>query len=343
MYRRKRSAQNDAELQAAVERDGDAEKVGVGLPRRRILRERVGVGEDVVGDEQAAWLDLPAREREPLLVVVLLRVDEHDVEDVLDLREELARIAFEQLGPFAHPGLLDIRAPRLRLARVVLEREDAAAEVPNAGGEPERRVAARAADLEHLAVGLRRDEREEEATGRRLDLPRAELPRDALFPLGRVLPLEALHDGENTVVEHLLDPILGDFMRAELTIEIARTPEEVFAYLSDVSNLPEWQSGVRSSKQIGDRIEETRSFLGREMHTTLEIIESESPRVFTLKALDGPVKFTVTHELEPADGGTRLSVVAEGDVPGFASGIVAQQAKRQFSKDFGRLKEILER
>ena len=132
-------------------------------------------------------------------------------------------------------------------------------------------------------------------------------------------------------------------MRAELTIEIARTREEVFAYLTDVSNVPEWQSGVRSSKQKGDRIEETRSFLGREIHTTLEIVESEPPRLFTLKALSGPVKFTVRHELEPAGAGTQLAVVAEGDVPGFANGIIAQQAKRQFSKDFARLKEILER
>jgi carbon monoxide dehydrogenase subunit G len=131
-------------------------------------------------------------------------------------------------------------------------------------------------------------------------------------------------------------------VRAELTIEIARTPEDVFAYLTDVANLPEWQSGVRSAEQEGDRIEETRSFLGREMHTTLEIIESEAPRVFTLKALNGPVRFTVRHELEPAAGATRLTVVAEGDVPGFASGIIAQQARRQFSKDFARLKDILE-
>jgi len=132
-------------------------------------------------------------------------------------------------------------------------------------------------------------------------------------------------------------------MRAEISIEIARTPEDVFAYLTDVANVPTWQSGVRTAVQTGDRIEETRSFLGREMHTTLEILESEPPRVFALKALEGPVRFTVTHELEPVGSGTRLTVVADGDVPGFASGIVAQQAKRQFSKDFARLKEILER
>jgi carbon monoxide dehydrogenase subunit G len=131
-------------------------------------------------------------------------------------------------------------------------------------------------------------------------------------------------------------------VQAELTIEIARTPEEVFGYLTDVSNLPAWQSGVKSAVLRDGRIEETRSFLGRELHTTLEIVASEPPRLFVLKALDSPVPFTVRHELEATGGGTRLTVVAEGEVPGFASGLVAQRAKRQFSKDFARLKEQIE-
>jgi carbon monoxide dehydrogenase subunit G len=131
-------------------------------------------------------------------------------------------------------------------------------------------------------------------------------------------------------------------MRAELTIEIARTPEDVFAYLTDVSNLPAWQAGGKSATQRDARIEESRSLLGREFDTTLEILEREEPRVFALRALDGPVPFTVRHELEPADGGTRLTVTAEGDVPGFAAGLLARGAERQFRKDFERLKQILE-
>ncbi len=131
-------------------------------------------------------------------------------------------------------------------------------------------------------------------------------------------------------------------MRAELTIEIARTPEDVFAYLTDVSNLPTWQAGVKSATLRDGRIEETRSLLGRELDTTLEIVEQEQPRLFTLRALDGPVPFTVRHELEPAESGTRLTVAAEGDVPGFAAGLLAKGAERQFRKDFERLKQILE-
>jgi carbon monoxide dehydrogenase subunit G len=133
-----------------------------------------------------------------------------------------------------------------------------------------------------------------------------------------------------------------DAVRAELTIEIARTPEDVFAYLTDVSNLPNWQAGVKSATLRDGHIEESRSLLGHHLDTTLEIVEQEEPRLFTLRALGGPVPFTVRHELEPESGGTRLTVTAEGDVPGFAAGLLARGAERQFRKDFERLKQILE-
>ena len=131
-------------------------------------------------------------------------------------------------------------------------------------------------------------------------------------------------------------------VRAELTIEIARTPADVFSYLTDVSNLPDWQAGVKSATERDGRIEESRSLLGHELQTALEITEHEEPRLFTLRALDGPVPFTVRHELEPADGGTRLTVTAEGDVPGFAAGLLARRAEKQIRQDFARLKKILE-
>jgi len=131
-----------------------------------------------------------------------------------------------------------------------------------------------------------------------------------------------------------------------LTVEIARTPEEVFDYLVDVSNLPAWQSGVHAARREGDRIHESRHLLGRELSTTLAIDEEERPRVFAIRALDSPVPFSVRHELEPdASGGTRLTVVGEGDagmLPGFAAGIMARRAEKQFRKDFERLKQILE-
>jgi carbon monoxide dehydrogenase subunit G len=134
-------------------------------------------------------------------------------------------------------------------------------------------------------------------------------------------------------------------VRAELSVEIARTPEEVFDYLTDVANLPQWQSGVHSARREGTQIHESRHMLGRELQTTLEVEEEERPRLFTLRAVNSPVPFTVRHELEPSGDGTRLNVTGEGDagmLPGFAAGIMARRAEKQFRKDFERLKRLLE-
>ena len=141
-------------------------------------------------------------------------------------------------------------------------------------------------------------------------------------------------------------------VRAELTIEVARTPEDVFAYLTDVTNLPSWQSGVHTAQiedagpaRAGARIRESRHMLGRELNTTLEITEFDPPRLFSLKALNSPVPFTVRHELAADGDGTKLTVIGEGDaafLPGFASGIMARRAEKQFRKDFERLKKRLE-
>jgi len=134
-------------------------------------------------------------------------------------------------------------------------------------------------------------------------------------------------------------------VHAEVVLDIDRPPEDVYAYLTDVSNLPKWQSGVHSARREGLQIHESRHMLGRELNTTLEIEEEDPPRVFALRAVNSPVPFSVRHELEPSGGGTRLTVTGEGDagmLPGFAAGIMARRAEKQFRKDFERLKRLLE-
>jgi carbon monoxide dehydrogenase subunit G len=134
-------------------------------------------------------------------------------------------------------------------------------------------------------------------------------------------------------------------VRAEVVVDIHRSPEDVFAYLTDVSNLPSWQSGVHSAERVGDRIHESRTMLGRRMDNELEIVDEEPPRLFTLRSLNSPIPFSVRHELEPSGGGTRLTVIGEGDtglMPGFAGKLMARRAEGQFRKDFERLKQLLE-
>jgi carbon monoxide dehydrogenase subunit G len=138
-------------------------------------------------------------------------------------------------------------------------------------------------------------------------------------------------------------------MRFEHTLEIEASPDEVYAYLADVTKLPEWQREVHEVRQESEtRFSETRTFLGRTIHSTLEIVAAEPGHEFTIRATGGPVPFTVRHLLEPAgEGRTRLTVTGEAETSGggifrMAGRLVRGAAEKRFRDDFARLKAILE-
>ena len=137
----------------------------------------------------------------------------------------------------------------------------------------------------------------------------------------------------------------------DLSLEIARPPDQVFAFLTDVSRLPQWQSSAVSAEahgpvKAGSHIRERRKFAGRDVRTTLEVVAYEPSTRFDVKGRGGPVSFEIRHVLEQADAGTRLSVrvdVKVGAMIRIAAAGPLKLAEREFRSDFERLKEILER
>jgi carbon monoxide dehydrogenase subunit G len=136
----------------------------------------------------------------------------------------------------------------------------------------------------------------------------------------------------------------------DLIVEIARPPDDVFAYLTDVSNLPAWQSSVLSAEadeplREGSRIRERRRFMGRDVKTRLEVTAYEPPRRFAVESRGGPVSYSIHHSLEPSPAGTRLHVEVDAKIGGMMR-IAAQgplkMAEREFRADFERLKHLLE-
>ena len=136
----------------------------------------------------------------------------------------------------------------------------------------------------------------------------------------------------------------------ELSVEIARAPEDVFALLSDVERLSEWQTSAIEAHADGplaqgSRISEKRRLLGREVDSELEVVAYEPPKRLTLRSLGGPVRFTVDHELVEQGEGTLLTLLAEAEPGGlmrFTGPMIARTAEQQFRQDFDRLKELLE-
>jgi uncharacterized membrane protein len=141
-------------------------------------------------------------------------------------------------------------------------------------------------------------------------------------------------------------------MTLEHEIVIERPVDDVFAYVTDPVNAPEWQSGVLSTTKTSDepmrtgaRWREVRTFLGRRIQGTLEATEYEPGQLFALKTVSGTVAIEVRHLFEPFDGGTRIRVLAEGN-PGslgrLGGRFVRRAAERELKRDFARLKDVLE-
>lgn len=141
-------------------------------------------------------------------------------------------------------------------------------------------------------------------------------------------------------------------IRFELDVVIERPVSEVFGYVTDVRNLPDWQGSAEEAEWEGtgpvgrgSRMRERRTIMGRSLETRFEVTAFEPDRRFDFEAAGGPLPLRVRHEFEPDSGRTRLHVVVEAEPGGlfkFAGRMAAKQAERQFRRDFQRLKEILE-
>ena len=140
------------------------------------------------------------------------------------------------------------------------------------------------------------------------------------------------------------------------SIEIARRPEDVFAYVTDSSRFAEWQASVVSVRQqgtgppaVGFSAVVTRQIGPRRLPGTEEITALHPPRTWAWRTGGGPVTGTVDGAIEPLDGGRRSRVTIALDFEGHGIGrllvplVVRRQVRRQLPKNEQKLKEVLER
>jgi uncharacterized membrane protein len=138
------------------------------------------------------------------------------------------------------------------------------------------------------------------------------------------------------------------------TVEIARRPEDVFAYLDDLTRHGEWQDSIVSIEpqtegptRVGSCVRQTRRTPGGTQTFTYEVTEHDPPRRSSFRAIDGPVRPVGTVVVEPVDDGSRSRVTIELDLEGHGMGkLIAPLAKRQARKEVpenqAQLKERLE-
>jgi len=143
----------------------------------------------------------------------------------------------------------------------------------------------------------------------------------------------------------------GSVVRAEESIVVERPIEEVFAYLTDLERVPEWQTNVlflqlqSGSLRPGAQLVELRKFLGRKIESVVEVTEYDPPHRYTIKTQSGPIPFEISNVLSESGGGTRIDAAVEGE-PGRFFGLiewrVVKAVERELWNSLATLKDILE-
>ena len=140
--------------------------------------------------------------------------------------------------------------------------------------------------------------------------------------------------------------------RAEVSVVIDCPADEIFAFLTAIEKGTEWQKELVESTQTssgpvgaGTTIREVRRFMGRTMEATFQVIDFEPNKKMGFQSIAGPFPISGRYELEPAEGGTRVTIEIEAKLSGafkMAEPIVVNNAKRQIGVDLGSLKDLLE-
>jgi uncharacterized protein YndB with AHSA1/START domain len=138
--------------------------------------------------------------------------------------------------------------------------------------------------------------------------------------------------------------------------EVARPPEEVFAYATDPARFAEWQQGVIDGHMdghgphiVGDKCITTRRIGGADRLVTSEVTHIDPPRSWGVRGLDGPIRATVDVTVAPVDDGQSSRIQIELDFAGHGIGkllvplVVRPNARKEMSANIARLKQQLER
>jgi uncharacterized membrane protein len=137
------------------------------------------------------------------------------------------------------------------------------------------------------------------------------------------------------------------------SIEINRPPEEVFAYVDDLSRHGEWQEPIQQTEvltegptRVGSRARDRRKVPGGVREITYEITAHDPPRSASFRGVDGPVRVVGTMTVTPSGGGSRVSLDLDFEGHGLLGKLlvplVRSQARKQVPQDQRRLKERLE-
>lgn len=139
----------------------------------------------------------------------------------------------------------------------------------------------------------------------------------------------------------------------ESHLPIARPPAEVFAFVSDMTNAPRWQSGLREVRRltpgplrVGTEHDFVRRFAGREVASRNRFVAFDPDRFVAFEFPQGWVTGRGSYLVEPdGHGGCLLTAHVDLEFKGamrLAQPLLARVLRRDVQRDDEALKAALE-
>lgn len=140
-------------------------------------------------------------------------------------------------------------------------------------------------------------------------------------------------------------------MRFTNTITINRSPATVFAYLSNLENLPRWNYALSETRQltpgppgVGTRYRQTRT-IPTHTEESLEIIEFVPPTQLTIQGTLNAFPAHLTYTLAPNHNATTLTNTVDLQLPApmtLLAPLARSQIRPAVAKNLTKLKQLLE-
>jgi uncharacterized protein YndB with AHSA1/START domain len=136
------------------------------------------------------------------------------------------------------------------------------------------------------------------------------------------------------------------------SVRIDRSLAEVFDYVAEPTNLPRWNSAVRTVRKMsaGERDVGTSYLMERDLpagpaENRLEVVSRDEPTEFAIRTTSGPTPFVYRYEFSQEEDGTNVQLEAQVELGGVATviGPLARRAvKNGVDENLRVLKRLLE-
>ena len=140
--------------------------------------------------------------------------------------------------------------------------------------------------------------------------------------------------------------------RVQRTAQIAASPAEVYAFLTEPANLPRWQTGIVSAKRtsppptaVGSTAQVVLELMGQRVSAEITVREANRDRRLALATSVSGIGIVATLELAPHGGGTQITLASEVRAENIfmapIEGMVTDGAERDLDASLARLQAAI--